>query len=149
MSLLGGISLQTFAESFSCEEYKQIKMSCSVSRDQCLQYDVTNNGTIIPPYVDSVWIAKKKEDEIIEIIQVYYNIQSSECINISFLERGYYILYVQMKDCIMGCLFFSRASPADIEPPVKQTMCNKILRDGQLFIEHHGKTFTILGEKLE
>ena len=25
----------------------------------------------------------------------------------------------------------------------------KVLRDGQLFIEHHGKTFTILGEKLE
>ena len=131
----------------SCEEYSHIKYAISINRN-ILKYDLSNNGTTEPPYVDSVWIA----DDNDSILQVYYDIQSQDDIDISFLERGHYVLYVQVGNCVMGRMFIARGTyPTDIDDILElhsQTI-SKFIRNGQLFIRRGDLIYTIQGQKKE
>ena len=92
-----------------------------------------NNGTTEPPHVDSVWITDTNDS----IMQVYYDVQSGDEIDIAFLPRGNYFLFIQMGDCIRGILFIARGTyPTDIDD---------IFRNGQLFIRRGDVIYTTDG----
>ena len=81
-----------------CNEYKHINMTVVNYGNRTIHYDVSNGGTITPPYVDSVWITNRANDTVV----FTGHAQSDELIDISFLTRGYYALWIQIGDCIIG-----------------------------------------------
>ena len=84
-----------------CNEYKHINMTVVNYGNRTIHYDVSNSGTITPPYVDSVWITNRANN----IVVFTGHAQSGELIDISFLTRGYYALWIQIGDCIIGKQF--------------------------------------------
>ena len=94
--------------------------------------------------MDSVWIADANDS----ILQVYYDIQSQDDIDISFLERGHYVLYVQVGNCVMGRMFIARGTyPTDIDDILElhsQTI-SKFIRNGRLFIRRGDLIYTTDG----
>ena len=69
-----------------------------------LRYDMSENGTVIPPHADSVWIDTPDNPSILLISHA----QSGDYINISHLERGYYLLHVQVESCVYTKRFGKR-----------------------------------------
>ena len=61
-----------------------------------LCYDLSKNGTVVPPHADSVWIDTPNDTSVFVISHA----QSGDYINISHLERGYYLLHVQIGSCV-------------------------------------------------
>ena len=84
--------------STDCSVYK---MSTSVIRDT-LRFDLSQNGTVEVPHVDSVWITTSDLSELLLFRGI---IQPREPIDISLFERGYYLLWVQVGDCLYGARF--------------------------------------------
>ena len=72
------------ADDDPCEEYSYINYVVYTNWN-ILKYDLSNNGTTKPPHVDSIWITDANDS----IMQVYYDVQSGDGIDIAFLERGY------------------------------------------------------------
>ena len=138
---------QAMANEDPCEEYAQFYYAVSVNWN-ILKYDLSNNGTTEPPHVDSVWITDANDS----IIQVYYDVQSGDGIDISFLPRGYYLLFIQMGDCVQGRLFIARgAYPSDIDivSDERTHSATKILRNGQIFILRGDGVYTLQGQEVK
>lgn len=140
--------LPILAETDPCDKYTQNNLSVWVqSRINCVYYDLSHNGTIVPPYVDSVWITTP-EDTTNAVITS--QAQSGECIDISVLPRGYYHIFVEFDGCVKVRMFIVNRAPSDITNiPSDVSIARKILRDGQLFIECDGKTYNAQGIKVE
>ena len=135
------------ADDDPCEEYAQFYYAISVNRN-ILKFDLSNNGTTEPPHVDSVWITDTNDS----IIQVYYDVQSGDGIDIAFLPRGYYLLFIQMGDCVQGRLFIARgAYPSDIgvAQDERTHSATKILRNGQIFIIRGENVYTMQGQQIK
>lgn len=133
------------AENTPCEEYQHINMTCAINRT-CLYYDISNNGTITAPYVDSVWITNAENTE--EVIMICYA-QSGECIDIASLDRGHYIIYVPIDDnCIMARLFIYRGTPSNIGEISIDSLHAKEYKEGMLLIHSGGKTYTLQGTEI-
>ena len=88
----------------TCADYRHITLAVIVYANGTIRYDVSNNGKITPPYVDSVWITNTANKSVV----FTGHAQSKETIDISFLTRGYYALWIQMGDCVMGRVFTIR-----------------------------------------
>ncbi|MGM9837726.1 MAG: hypothetical protein ACI30A_04465 [Paludibacteraceae bacterium] len=104
----------------TCAKYRHINLSVSVrTSDSTVHYDVSNNGTITPPYVDSVWIT------LGDSVELTCHAQSKEPIDISFLTRGYHILHIQMGECVTGRMFMVRwkATTDTTDTPVTPDPC--------------------------
>lgn len=135
------------ADEDPCEEYAQFYYAISVNRN-ILKFDLSNNGTTEPPHVDSVWITDTNDS----IMQVYYDVQSGDEIDIAFLPRGNYFLFIQMGDCIRGILFIARgAYPSDIDIVSDERIhpVTKILRNGQIFIIRGENVYTMQGQQIK
>ena len=135
-------ALSLYAED-PCEEYAQFYYAISVNRN-ILKFDLSNNGTTEPPHVDSVWITDTNDS----IMQVYYDVQSGDEIDIAFLPRGNYFLFIQMGDCIRGILFIARGTyPTDIDDiwELHSQTISKFIRNGQLFIRRGDVIYTTDG----
>jgi hypothetical protein len=131
----------SFANADPCEMYRDINMTISLNRN-VLRYDLSMNGTTTPPYVDSVWIATGKD---MQIIQTYY-VQSGEPIDISFLEKGYYILYIQLGNCVMGRTFIWRGEYGTANQQLQinqESSVYKVFKNGMLLIIHGDRIYTI------
>lgn len=87
-----------------CEEYKHVNMSVVVFGKSSIIFDLSNNGTIDPPYVDSIWIVNTDQEPLRKLYA-----QSRDTIDISFLEeRGTYILRVYIDGCRKSSTFVYR-----------------------------------------
>ena len=87
-----------------CYEYQHVNMSVLVFGKSSIIFDLSNNGTIAPPYVDSIWIVNTDQEPLRKLYA-----QSSDTIDISFLEeRGTYILRVYIDGCIKSRTFVYR-----------------------------------------
>lgn len=134
-------------EIYPCEKYKHIKYSIAV-HGSYVTYDVSNNGTITPPYVDSVWITTV--DDFDKPIQTYY-VQSRDSIDISFLNTGQYVLIAYIKECIMSRVFFVRRASTDLEnTPLESVENGKfIYYQGVLYFKApDGTCYDILGRRM-
>ena len=87
-----------------CYEYQHVNMSVVVFGKSSIIFDLSNNGTIDPPYVDSIWIVNTDQEPLRKLYA-----QSRDTIDISFLEeRGTYILRVYIDGCIKSRTFVYR-----------------------------------------
>ena len=87
-----------------CYEYQHVNMSVLVFGKSSIIFDLSNNGTIDPPYVDSIWIVNTDQEPLRKLYA-----QSRDTIDISFLEeRGTYILRVYIDGCIKSRTFVYR-----------------------------------------
>lgn len=145
LSLLCIHAMAVITEEDPCDEYAHIKMSVSILGTE-LQYDISNNGTEVVPYVDSVWITNGNDTT--QIIWTG-NTQSGEPIDISHFERGLYVIWIQIGDCVMGRQFISRGYYTDVNNPKDTIFASKILRDGQWFILSGDHTYTPSGQQVE
>ena len=79
-------------------------MSVRVFGKSSIIFNLSNNGTIDPPYVDSIWIVNTDQEPLRKLYA-----QSRDTIDISFLEeRGTYILRVYIDGCIKSRTFVYR-----------------------------------------
>ena len=91
----------------SCAEYRHINLSVSNTGDTIVRYDISNNGTIAPPHVDSVWITENKDAVVFT-----GHVQSGEPIDVSSFQNGTYYLWIQIGDCVMSkSMLLSPQSP--------------------------------------
>ena len=137
-----------FADSDPCAEYKHIKLAVAMfPRMSSMIFDLSNNGTIESPYVDSVWILSIEQ----EPVQKLYA-QSGDTIDISFLEENKkYILSVYIDGCIKSRVFYHRVLPTDLENNTIYPLPkgNFFYYKGVLYYEApNGKRYDILGRKL-
>ena len=87
-----------------CYEYQHVNMSVVVFGKSSIIFDLSNNGTIDPPYVDSIWIVNTDQEPLRKLYA-----QSRDTIDISFLEeRGTYILRVYIDGCVKSRIFVYR-----------------------------------------
>ena len=87
-----------------CYEYQHVNMSVLVFGKSSIIFDLSNNGTIDPPYVDSIWIVNTDQEPLRKLYA-----QSRDTIDISFLEKqGHYILRVYIDGCIKSRTFVYR-----------------------------------------
>ena len=152
-------TMSGFADSRPCEEYY---LTVGVDRLGHLHYDLSRNGTIEPPFVDSVCIEKPIEESIeelgyytYEVVETYYDVQShpsDDYIDISSFERGNYILAVYVNECVMKRLFVARKNyVTHVECiSIRQTNQGKITYyQGILYLSFpDGKCYDVLGRKL-
>lgn len=109
---------------YSCEEYEDIYVSV-MKQDLIVTFDLSNDGTIEPPFVDSVGIAPIADTS--NPIRIYY-IQSGEQIDISFLDYGVYALLIYMGDCVKGGAFIIEKSTN-----VENNSALELVKKGKLF----------------
>lgn len=126
--------------SIDCSEYK---MTTSVVYNT-LRYDLSNNGYIDPPFVDSIWITDRDTTNYLLVSHA----QSMEAIDISMLARGYYLLWVRVGECLYGARFGKQTYAEALDDIPAEAPTRKILREGQLLIQHNEKTYNAEGVKL-
>ena len=144
--LLNMIVASAFAqESDPCGAYN---MTVSV-KHPFVSYDLSRNGTIEPPYVDSVNIENFDQ----ETLTTYYDVQSGEEIDISWLERGKYILVVHFMGCVAKRMFIARGktySAVDENniAPLDSTTNMFINNQGLLYFKaQDGNYYDLLGRR--
>ena len=97
------LQIKYISWSEECEEYKHVNMSVVVFGNSII-FDLSNNHTIEPPYVDSVWIVNTEQEPVRKLYA-----QSGDTIDVSFLEeRGHYILNVYIDGCRKSRTFVYR-----------------------------------------
>lgn len=134
-------SLHLMAEDTSCGG---IYMSVSEMYNS-LKYDISNNGTIEPAHVDSAQIVNSEG----EVVQTYY-VQSQEVIDISFLPRGYYVLWIYIGDCKYSRLFIARGTKTDLNMTEdNNSNVSKRIQNNQILIIRNEKTYTLTGQLIE
>lgn len=109
-----------------------------------LRYDLSNTGYIDPPFVDSIWITDRDTTNYLLVSHA----QSMEAIDISMLARGYYLLWVRVGDCLYGARFGKQTYAEALDDILAEAPARKILREGQLLIQHNEKTYNAEGVKL-
>lgn len=141
------LPLFVIADVDSSELCEYIHMTCSIN-GALLRYDLSENGTVPAPFVDSAWITKATDTTI--VLRTYY-VQSGEWMDISYLERGPYFLWVQTGECTKTCRFYSRGIIANNQNTndFKNITPLKILRNGQIYILHSDKTYTLQGTETD
>ena len=108
-----------------CYEYQHVNMSVRVFGKSSIIFDLSNNGTIDPPYVDSIWIVNTDQEPLRKLYA-----QSRDTIDISFLEtQGHYILSVYIDGCVKSRTFVYR----NVQNKWSDTWCDtwNILSHGQ------------------
>ena len=102
------LQIQYISWSEGCEEYKHINLAVQMlPKISSMIFDISNNGTIEPPYVDSVWILKTEQEPLRKL-----DAQSGDTIDLSFLEENEdYILRVYINGCIKSRTFWHRVIP--------------------------------------
>lgn len=149
MMCIGGSSYKALAcDSVTCEEYPDFCPRLTRHRDRIIYYMSDNPDANLPP-ADSIWIegfgGPYGSGTFIRVVHAL----EGEDIDISDLEVGYYILNIQLGECIAGKLFFGHRRPEEaIEDPAVMPSATKILRDGQLFIRRGEKEWTITGQEV-
>ena len=105
-----------YYSSEECYEYQHVNMSVRVFGKSSIIFDLSNNGTIDPPYVDSIWIVNTDQEPLRKLYA-----QSRDTIDISFLEKqGHYILRVYIDGCIKSRTFVYR----NVQNKWSDTWCN-------------------------
>ena len=120
-----------YYSSEECYEYQHVNMSVRVFGKSSIIFDLSNNGTIDPPYVDSIWIVNTDQEPLRKLYA-----QSRDTIDISFLEeRGTYILRVYIDGCIKSRTFVYR----NVQNKWSDTWCdtwNVFVENGSVYPPH-------------
>ena len=136
---------QAFDKNHCLVDYNLIVAYCD---NRILIYDLALNQTLEPPHVDSAWITNADTSQIVMVVHE----QPREEVNISLLDRGYYLLHAQISDCSYTKMFIKRgkgdAQDLMNTPPASPS-ATKILRDGQMFILLDNKIYNALGTRLQ
>ena len=145
--LIASFVLPIYAEDADpCDTYRYINMTVYI-RGNYVYYDLSNNGTIEAPHVDSVWITRGEDQSTVKATSYA---QSGEPVyDISTLNGGHYILWIKIEECVLGRLFIVRGVSSDISTAKENISASKILRDHQLFILRDDKTYTVTGQKVK
>lgn len=137
----------TDSVSYSCDKYENICLSVTY-QNSMVTYDISNEGTITPPYVDSVWISSIIDTSV--PIQTYY-VQSGEWIDVSFLDSGCYGLLIHMEDCVKGGIFIHEKTATSVTYSILESL-NKgqlIYYQGALYFKtFDGKYYDLLGRRV-
>lgn len=129
-----------------CEEYQDIAIAVAVDKDNAaISYTLSDNGTTTPLHVDSIWLT----NNAIHPVVLTGNAQPGESIDVSFLRKDMYVLWVKIGDCIIDSNTFRLGDTAmDIEAPADSETAVKIFRNGQLLIRRNSKTYTLQGVEI-
>lgn len=130
-----------------CLAYREHDLTVYLQRE-ILRYDLSNNSTVEPPYVDSVWIFAPQEPEVVLLSS---HAQSGEGIDISTLPQGHLVCSIQISDCVLSRLFVHMKSEGQSQGcanPSSESSAFKILREGQILILRGDKTYTIHGAQI-
>ena len=145
--LIASFVLPIYAEDANpCDTYRYINMTVYI-RGNYVYYDLSNNGTIEAPHVDSVWITRGEDQSTVKATSYA---QSGEPVyDISTLDRGHYILWIKIEECVLGRLFIVRGVHSGNTNIFKENIfTSKILRNGQLLIIRDKKTYTVTGQEV-
>ena len=135
-----------WGQSKECD--KEYQLEITYYNQHILIYEFISNHTLESPYVDSAWITNADTSQIVMVVHE----QPREEVNISLLDRGYYLLHAQISDCSYTKMFIKRgkgdAQDLMNTPPASPS-ATKILRDGQMFILLDNKIYNALGTRLQ
>ncbi len=136
-----------WAEDDACSEmYSYYSINVSTAEQGYVIYDLSRNHTIEPPYVDSVLITSENKSVVLTS-----HAQSGERIDISGLNRGYYILWAFVGDCPLGrmfiCLNPTHTKVEDVPENQEKSLPWKKIQDGVVVIETESGIYTVNGEK--
>lgn len=142
------LAFPIYAEHDSCEEYRHIALGIiTLHHISSIVFDLSNNYTIEPPYVDSVWIVNTEQEPLRKL-----EAQSGDTIDVSFLEKqGTYILRVYINGCMKSTRFVHRVTSTDLENNTTSPLQKRkfFCYKGVLCYEApDGKRYDILGRKL-
>lgn len=146
--LLTLLAFPTYAEHDPCEKYLHIMLGImTFPRISSIVFDLSNNYTIEPPLVDSVWIVNTEQKPLQKL-----DAQSGDTIDVSFLEKqGTYILRVYINGCMKSTRFLHRVTSTDLENNTTSPLQQRkfFYYKGVLYYEApDGKRYDILGRKL-
>ena len=130
----------------SCDMYETVSLHSRTSSNQnVLQYWLRNPDNIELPPIDSVWVINPDQ----EVVLVSYA-QPMEDIDISFLPNWVYVLYIQLGECVKSKTFFViRNQGQALDDIPAEAPVYKIIREGQLLIQHNDKTYTVQGIEIK
>ena len=130
-----------------CDTYRYINMTVYI-RGNYVYYDLSKNGTIEAPHVDSVWITRGEDQSTVKATSYA---QSGEPVyDISTLDRGHYILWIKIEECVLGRLFIVRGVHSGNTNIFKENIfTSKILRDGQILILRGENIYDICGRQIQ
>ena len=116
------------AEEIPAEQDCSVYNLSASAQNNLLQYDLSRNGTVVPPHVDSAWIVGQDNQTLPLLIT---NAQSGDYINISKLDRGYYLLGVKVGECQYNKPFFQRQLATERERDII-TFSPEVIRPHQV-----------------
>lgn len=129
----------------SCSQYFMV---VETFLDSTMHYFFAQDPSQEQPHVDSIWITDTAESSTIFLVSYA---QPRERIDLSFLERGYYICFAQIGDCVSGRRFgFRGRKPTGTYNPYAcevQSSARKVIHNGQLYIVKDGIYYDVLGGK--
>lgn len=141
---LAALSIHTLkADDDPCHIYGGA-MGIAVFRST-LVYDISKNGTITPPYVDSVWVTPADTSDVLMVTYA----QNHEKIDISCLDRGIYVLFIRIGDCVIGRMFYYRGYATDVLETKTKPFVRKYIHNGKLLIKCDDKTYTVIGQEVK
>ncbi len=96
------------------------------------------------PSIDGVWVVDTDYNVVLTTDAL-----PGDPIDISPLDKGIYLLQIQMGDCVTGKTFFQMNEIEEgLEPTSSAISHVKILSDDQILILRGDKTFTVTGQEI-
>lgn len=130
----------------SCSQYSMV---VETFIDSTMLYFFAQDPSMEQPHVDSIWI--RGTAEYYSTIYLVSYAQPREKIDLSFLERGHYLCYAQIGDCVSVRMFgFRGRTPTGTHNPYAcevQSSVRKVIHNGQLYIVKEGVCYDVLGGK--
>ena len=136
------------AQTWTCDEYPDFSPYVTYITQNSITYYLSNNPDAILPPADSIWVlGTENQDTPVMVVHA----KEGESIDISSLERGVYMLSIQLGDCVSGSVFFKRNDPIEegiIKVPLAIPSASKYIRNGRLLIEREGKIYDATGAEV-
>ena len=126
-----------------CEAYQNVTVAVAVAEDySTIRYDLADDGMPTTIAVDSIWITNNAVSPVV----LTGHAQPGEPIDISFLRKGLYVLWVQIEGCVKEGPQFRIDNPStNLDGPAGVETAAKILHNGQLLIRRNNKVYTLQG----
>lgn len=98
------------------------------------------------PHVDNVYVIDAAQNVVLSL-----QAQPYEIIDISSLDRGAYMLRLQIGECYTGKIFHQRNKKTEDLTPLHpdNSLPAKFIHDGQLLIEKNGKFYNATGAEVK
>ena len=131
----------------TCDAYPDFITKVGHYTQNSIYYYMSNNKEAILPPADSVWVLGT---ESLDVPVMIIHAAEGESIDISSLEKGVYLLCVQLGDCQSCHEFFKRENQQEAIHYIQSILSpfTKLLRDGQLLINIGDKLYNAQGQEV-